>query len=305
MSKPKTTKRKAKAAPSTPKQGDTVLVLRLCAADMSSHGGFTWPKMGHVEAPDWKPTVECGNGLHGWLWGDGDYSAAHWTSDSKWLIVEVLAKDVVYLGGKVKFPAGEVVHCGDQKSATKYLRANLPPEKRDVKIIGGTAIAGYRGTATAGDRGTATAGDRGTATAGDSGTATAGVSGTAIAGDRGTATAGVSGTAIAGDSGTATAGGRGTATAGVSGTATAGECGTATAGYRGTAIAGEGGALAFKWYDGNAWRIVIGAVGQDGIEKGKPYHVEGGKIVAGENPSAKEYRECAAKLSAMKPEDRP
>ena len=95
MTKSKTTKRKAKVArtPSTPKQGDTVLVLRLCNADMSSRGGFTWPEIGHVEAPDWKATVECGNGLHGWLWGEGDHSVAKWCTDSKWLVVEVLAKD--------------------------------------------------------------------------------------------------------------------------------------------------------------------------------------------------------------------
>jgi hypothetical protein len=63
--------------------------------------------------------------------------------------------------------------------------------------------------------------------------------------------------------------------------------------------------IAFKWFDGNAWQVKVGAVGQDGIEKGKPYHVENGKIVAGEHPSAKEDRECAARISAMKPGDRP
>jgi len=300
MSKTKTTKkRKAKvaAAPSNPQQGDTVLVLRICNSDMSSSHGFTWPEIGHVECPDWRKNNECGNGLHGWLWGEGDHSVAKWTGDNKWLVVEVLSKDVIDLGGKVKFPAGEVVHCGDQKSATEYLRAALPPEKRDAKIIGATATAGYSGTATAGYRGTAAAGDRGPATAGYRGTATAGDRGTATAGDRGTATAGYSGTATAGDSGTATAG--------YSGTATAGDSGTATAGDSGTATAGEGGMVAFKWYDGDAWRIVVGAVGQDGIEKGKPYHVEGGKIVAGEHPGAKEDRLYAAKLSAMKPGDRP
>jgi hypothetical protein len=63
--------------------------------------------------------------------------------------------------------------------------------------------------------------------------------------------------------------------------------------------------IAFKWWDGKRWNIAVGAVGQDGIEKGKPYHIVGGKIVAGEHPSAKEDREYAAKLSAMKPGDRP
>lgn len=47
-------------------------VLRTCSADMTSHGDFRWPKRGRVEAPDWKPTAECGNGLHGLLWGESD-----------------------------------------------------------------------------------------------------------------------------------------------------------------------------------------------------------------------------------------
>jgi hypothetical protein len=300
MKKTKKSPRKHKA------RTETVLVLRVCNADMSSRGGFTWPEIGHVEATDWKPTAECGNGLHGWLWGEGDHGAAKWAGDNKWLVVEVLAKDVVDLVGKVKFPAGEVVHCGDQQSATEYLRAHLPPEKRDSKIIGGTATAGDSGTATAGDSGTATAGDSGTATAGDSGTATAGDSGTATAGDRGTATAGYSGTATAGDSGTATAGYSGTATAGDSGTATAGDSGTATAGDSGTATAGEAGAIVLRHYDGQRWSILVGAVGKDGIEKGKPYHTLDGKtFVPGEHPGAKEAREYAARISAVKPVDRP
>ena len=34
---------------------DTTLVLRTCAADMTSHSGFVWPEAGPVEAPDWSP----------------------------------------------------------------------------------------------------------------------------------------------------------------------------------------------------------------------------------------------------------
>ena len=150
----KRTKKAAKAAkPTPPKQhGDTVLILRICNADMSSSHGFTWPETGHVECPDWKKNDECGNGLHGWLWGEGDHSVATWTGTNKWLVVEVLAKDVIDLDGKVKFPSGEVVFCGDQKGATEYLRAHLPSEKWDAKIIGVTATAGDRGTATRSER---------------------------------------------------------------------------------------------------------------------------------------------------------
>ncbi|MGY3090587.1 hypothetical protein ACVWYF_003642, partial [Hymenobacter sp. UYAg731] len=165
-----------------------VLVLRICQPDGHSRNGFYWPKAGPVTCPDWIENDECGNGLHGWLRGEGDGSVAapglFTTPDALWLAVEVPA--YVELSGKVKFPAGTVVCSGDRLLVTEYLKANGCAGS----LIGGTATAGDSGTATAGDRGTATAGDRGTATAGDSGTATAGDSGTATAGDSGTATAG-------------------------------------------------------------------------------------------------------------------
>ena len=150
---------------------------------------FLWPESGSVECSDWKPTAECGNGLHGWLWGEGDLSASGgvWEmTDAKWLVVRVAKADVVDLGGKVKFPRGEVVFCGTREAA-----ANRICELGAVGAVHfRTATAGTRGTATAGYAGTATAGYAGTATAGDAGTATAGTRGTATAGDAGTATAG-------------------------------------------------------------------------------------------------------------------
>ncbi len=263
----------------------TSLVLRTCSADMSSQNNFVWPQVGEIaEAPDWIANKECGNGLHGWLFGHGDHSCSSYLDGTaRWLVVEVESDTIVMLGGKCKFPRGKVVFVGDKKDATDYLLTNEPRSK-NVAVIGacltvgekqaaivgalGTATAGYSGTATAGDRGTATAGYSGTATAGDSGTATAGYSGTATAGYRGTATAGYRGTATAGDSGTATAGDRGTATAGYSGTATAGYRGTATAGYRGE--------IRIRWYDetNDRYRTVIGYVGEDGIEANVAYRLD-------------------------------
>jgi hypothetical protein len=40
-------------------------VLRTCNADMISYGGFQWPEIGHVEAPDFQPTFTCGVGYTG------------------------------------------------------------------------------------------------------------------------------------------------------------------------------------------------------------------------------------------------
>ena len=149
-------------------------ILRTCAADMSSYGGFIWPTEGYVAAPDWRDTRECGFGLHGFLMGEGDGSLASWDPDAKWIVAGI--NEWVELDGKVKAPEAWVVHCGDRLSAVEYIKAL----GATGAIVGGTATAGDRGTATAGDRGTATAGIGGTATAGVGGTATAGYGGTVL-----------------------------------------------------------------------------------------------------------------------------
>jgi hypothetical protein len=140
------------------------LVLRACTSDLRSHGGFQWPASGSVECVDWNPEPECGGGLHGWLWGEGSGDAhggavAPWRSEAKWLVVELETSAIVHLDGKVKFPRGVVVFCGDRIGATEYLRTHGGAGKA---IIGGTVSAGYAGTATAGYAGTATAGEGGT-----------------------------------------------------------------------------------------------------------------------------------------------
>src|ERR1041384_1805202 len=121
----------------------TVLVLRTCAADLTAYGGFQWPESGPVEAPDWSPTAECGHGLHGLLWGEGDGRLLNWAPDARWLVVEVDAADVVELNGKVKFPRGVVIHCGNRESATAYI-ASHGGEGR--AIVGSTQTAGYGST---------------------------------------------------------------------------------------------------------------------------------------------------------------
>jgi hypothetical protein len=248
---------------------ETSLVLRTCRADMTSTNGFTWPDVGgEAVCPDWIADQECGNGLHGWLYGQGDVCCSSFLDDdSKWLVVEVPTASIVMLGGKCKFPRGVVRFAGERKAATDYLIAN-EPRAASVAVIGAMLTVGDKQAVTVGALGTATAGYSGTATAGHSGTATAGHSGTATAGDRGTATAGEGGTATAGYRGTATAGEGGTATAGYRGTATAGEGGTATAGDRGTIV--------IRWYDTeNArYRTVVGYVGEDGIEANVAYKLD-------------------------------
>ena len=173
----------------------TAFVLRCCREDLSSQNGFVWPDVGgEAICPDWINNNECGNGLHGWLYGQGGYSTSSYWNDpaAKWLVVEVEESGIVILGSKCKFERGFVRFIGDKTAAAAYL-IDHEPRAKDVAVIGASlvvgdeqaVIVGALGTATAGYRGTATAGDRGTATAGDSGTATAGTLGTATAGDSG------------------------------------------------------------------------------------------------------------------------
>ena len=128
--------------------GSKAYVLRTCGANMGSHGGFVWPETGPVEAPDWKPIAECGNGLHGLLDGEGDGSLLNWDDDAKWLVVAI--EEWIELGGKVKFPRGEVLYAGERAEATRRIY-DLCGMK---SVVAGKATAGDRGTATAGDAGT-------------------------------------------------------------------------------------------------------------------------------------------------------
>jgi hypothetical protein len=174
----------------------TSLILRVCRADMTSRNGFKWPEVGQeVVAPDWHKKAECGNGLHGWLYGQGDHSCAeYWQApNAKWLVLEADSDSIVMIGGKCKVPKAIVRFVGDVKSATDYLWEH-EPRSRDVEVIGACRADKREGAQVrVGALGTATAGALGTATAGYSGTATAGYSGTATAGYSGTATAGLYG----------------------------------------------------------------------------------------------------------------
>ena len=164
------------------KKDETVLVLRTCNPDRTSHGGFVWPEVGGTAtAPDWDPDPyrTCGGGLHGLLWGCGAAMLLSPAADALWQVVAVKPADIANpdAPGKVRFRTGKVVFEGDRDGATTYLFDNGAAGR---PVVYAQATAGDGGTATAGDCGTATAGDSGTATAGYCGTATAGYCGTAI-----------------------------------------------------------------------------------------------------------------------------
>src|SRR5581483_845381 len=129
------TEGRARRPPEPAPAAARVLVLRTCNPDRISTNGFRWPESGPVAAPDWRPTKECGHGLHGFAWGEGDGQLANWDSDAKWLVVAVDPATIVDLGGKVKFPRGEVVFCGDRAAATAYLTEHGAAGRA---IVGGT-----------------------------------------------------------------------------------------------------------------------------------------------------------------------
>src|ERR1700727_3032781 len=94
------------------------LVLRTCNSDMTAHSGFSWPKSGPLEAPDWDPKPICGNGLHGLPWGRGDWSLLSNDPDAVWMVVEVDTSSIVEIDkSKCKFPKGEVVFAGSRSEA--------------------------------------------------------------------------------------------------------------------------------------------------------------------------------------------
>ena len=166
-------------------------MLRTCGPDMSAYGDFIWPKKGLVTCPDWDPSPECGHGLHGLLWGDGEASLLDWSKEAQWLVVGI--NEWVEIGWKIKTPCGDVVYCGDRHGAAALL-VSLGADP--AKCVGGTSTSGDRGTSTSGDGGTSTSGDGGTSTSGDWGTSTSGDRGTSTSGNWGTSTSGDGGTIV-------------------------------------------------------------------------------------------------------------
>lgn len=96
--------------------------LKSVSCNGEAYNGFIWPTSGTVSAPNWEPTRKCGNGLHAFLDGQGDGSIASWYEKDRWLVLEIpVNTEIINLGGHVKFPTCDVIHCGDHASATRFL----------------------------------------------------------------------------------------------------------------------------------------------------------------------------------------
>jgi hypothetical protein len=245
---------------------NTALILRTCAADMTSRGGFKWPRRGKVEAPDWKPTGECGKGLHGLLWGEGGGYLLDWSEDAVWIVARVNMDDVINLGAKVKFPRATVICAGDRKAATDRILKERP---------GAACVGAF---ITGGERATVTGGDFATVTGGDYATVTGGYRATVTGGSRATVTGGYRATVTGGYRATVTGGSRATVTGGSRATVTGGDEATVTGGDGATVAGGDRSILLLRHYDGARTRVVTAYVGEDGIKPDTPYRLIDGKF---------------------------
>ena len=176
-----------------------VLVLRTVHANMTAFDGFVYPESGFVECKKWVANKECGNGLHGWLWGEGDDSLKIGGYDRKWMVLEVEADTVIELNGKVKFPSANIIFCGDCEGAVALVQKFAPPGTKinRATVTGGdsaTVTGGYAATVTGGYAATVTGGDSATVTGGDSATVTGGNRATVTGGNRATVTGGYAAT---------------------------------------------------------------------------------------------------------------
>ena len=226
----------------------TSLVLRVCRPDMTAYGGFVWPSDvgATVEAPDWRNDNDCGHGLHGWLYGQGDHGCVdHWAkAGAKWLVLEVETDSIVMLGGKCKFPRATVRFVGAKHDAAAYLIAH-EPRAASVAVIGARIDVGDGGSAMAGALSTLTGGDYATLTGGRYATLTGGDYATLTGGDYATLTGG--------------------------------RCATLTGGAGATLTGGAGAELRIRYWDAKAdrWRTAIAYVGENGIKTGVAYRLNG------------------------------
>ena len=232
------------------KSSNTSLVLRVCRADGTSQGGFQWPlEVGaEVVAPDWKNTTACGNGLHGWLYGQGDHSCvSYWADDAaKWLVLEVESAGIVMLDGKCKFERCIVRFVGNRTAAAAYVIEH-EPQSSNVAVIGASlrvgakqsGLVGALGTLTGGDHSTLTGGEYSTLTGGEYSTLIGGYGSTLTGGEYSTLIGGYGSTLTGGDHSTMTGGDYSTLTGGYGSTLTGGDHSTMTGGHRSTLTGGD------------------------------------------------------------------
>ena len=280
-------------------------ILKVLPANLISYNNFQWPsEIGAVvTAPDWKRTKECGNGLHGWLNGQGDYNVCNYfESTTKWLVLSTTTK-IINLDGKVKFKTCVIEFIGDQKGASDFLAANSTEFSGPVigKFITSTskleAIGGYRSILSGGDYSTLTGGHSSKLTGGDFSKLTGdsystligGVRSTLTGGDYSKLTGGNQSTLNGGNHSKLTGGHYSKLTGGVGATLTCGDCSKLTGddgstlnggnhskltgGHYSKLTGGDGSEFRCEYYDGSRYRTAVCVVGEKGIEPNVAYKV--------------------------------
>ena len=156
-----------------------VLVLRTTTKEGKSHdsraNGFTYPDKGFVKAPDWDGKPSCGGGLHGLLWGHGDFSIP--ADDVLFKLIEVddSPDNLVEFDGKCKFREGEVVFTGTQEDIIKAIKSHPNYPKDNILNFDIQITTDNNKIMQSGNESTQTAGKGSTQTAGNESTQTAGV----------------------------------------------------------------------------------------------------------------------------------
>ena len=193
-----------------PKKGN-VLVLRNCKEDFISYDGFKYPTEINsvIESSDWVEDGQCGNGLHGILWGVGT-TIYFYTEPSIWFVIEVNPKDGLSdLGDKVKFKKGIIRYIGVLQGAVELLYKYAPPNSKInyISLSAGnysTLSAGSNSTLSARNNSTLSAGNYSTLSSGNDSTLSAVVNSNLSAGNYSTLSAGNKSTLSAGYNSTVT-----------------------------------------------------------------------------------------------------
>lgn len=270
-------------------QTDTsrVFLLRSCSSDFTSFDGFQWPSTVGAECrPEaWNPEPECGDGLHGFVNGEGDAYLADWSDSAQWLVFSAPATEVVAVDrDKSKAAVARIEHVGVGETGADRLRSCLD-YLASIGRLGPMAMGVVR---QGGDDCTLTGGDYSRLTGGDYSRLMGGRY-SALAGGRGchlmggahsVLTGGNYSTLTGGAHSVLTGGDHCTLTGGHHSTLESGDHSTLTGDYGATLTGGPGSVLVFRWWDRKRQcsRLAVAVVGVD-AKPNTPYTVRDGKIV--------------------------
>jgi hypothetical protein len=173
------------------------MILRSCNNNFTSAHDFTfrWPsEIGAIVEPtSWNPEAICGYGLHGFQYGEGDYSLADMTDNAQWI---VFSGDVIVPIGndKVKTNRATILHIGQGLTGRDRM-LDCHAFMRRHRMLGNrsfysTNTGGNGSTNTGGNYSTNTGGNYSTNTGGNDSTNTGGNGSTNTGGDYSTNTGG-------------------------------------------------------------------------------------------------------------------